>query len=292
MTPWPLRYPPAFSTLAERSARKLRMSGVRAAEPPVALDAASWRALISPVDGAGVQVTWLLSYTSGQETGSLLTVVTRDPEGIVACFGSNRVPAIHLPPVQPLGSIHIFEQDEAVPALQLLESEFDAGRHVVRAALERHWAAGTLPTLEYRYFNPLLWNAEPLGAVVATPEAGNYSPAQIAGLLDHPVFAGWFWRDDAMFDAARRLKSGPSASRRAKQIDSVAAAHFDTEVVASYQRRLEATACWLARAAQPEAAAMAMSAAATYFRQRPGRLTICPPPDRYRIGCGRGQFAD
>ena len=121
-------------------------------------------------------------------------MVTCDPDGIVACFGSNRAPAEHLPPVQPLGSIYIFTQDEVVPALQLLESEFDTGRHVVRAALERHWAAGTLPTLEYRYFNPLLWKAEPLGAAVATPEAGNYSPAQIAGLLDHPVFAGWFWR--------------------------------------------------------------------------------------------------
>ena len=102
------------------------------------------------------------------------------------------------------------------PALLLLESDFDQGRYVVQAALERHWASETLPPLEYRYFNPLLWDAEPLGAAVATPAAGNYSPAQMAGLLDHPVFAGWFWRDDAMFDAARRMKSGASASTRAQ----------------------------------------------------------------------------
>ena len=57
-----LTLPPAFSTLAERSARKLRMSGVRGAEPPVDREAASWRALISPVDGAGVQVVWFVSY--------------------------------------------------------------------------------------------------------------------------------------------------------------------------------------------------------------------------------------
>jgi hypothetical protein len=258
------------------------MSGVRAAEPLVALDAASWRALISPVDGAGVQVIWFVSHTPGQDTGSLLTVVTRDPDGIVACFGSNKVPAERLPPDQPLGSIYIFVQDETVPDLQLLESEFDSGRHAVRAALERHWAAETLPPLEYRYFSPLLWNAGPLGAAVATPPAGNYSPAQMAGLLDHPVFAGWFWRDDAMFDAARRLKSGASVSRRAKQIDSVAATHFGAEVVASYQRRLEATACWLAEAAQPEAAAMAMSVAA--------HISVCAPVEspfvRRLIGIG------
>ena len=277
-----LTLPPTFSTLAERSARKLRMSGVRAAASSAPLDTASWRVLISPVDGAGVQVTWFVSRTPGQETRSLLTVVTRDPDGIVACFGSDRVPAEHLPPAQPLGSIYLFAQDEAVPALQLLESEFDAGRHVVQAALERHWAAGTLPPLEYRYFNPLLWNAEPLGAAAPTPEAGNYSPAQSAGLLDHPVFAGWFWRDDAMFDAARRLKSGVSASRRAKQIDRVAAAHFNAEVVASYRRRLEATARWLAQAAQPEAAALAMSAAAHIAANAPAES----PFIRRLIGIG------
>jgi hypothetical protein len=64
-----------------------------------------------------------------------------------------------------------------------------------------------------------------------------------------------------MFDAARRLRAGASASRRARQIDNIATNHLSTELVASYRRRLEAAACWLARAAQAEAAAMAMSAA-------------------------------
>ena len=133
--------PPAFSALAERSARKLRMSGVRGAEPQVDREAATWRALISPVDGAGVQVVWFIRHTAEQDAGTLLTVITRDPEGIAACFGSDQVPVEHLPPDQPLGSIYNFAQDETVSALQLLESEFDAGRHVVQAALERHWAS-------------------------------------------------------------------------------------------------------------------------------------------------------
>jgi hypothetical protein len=274
--------PPAFSALAERSARKLRMSGVRGAEPQVDREAATWRALISPVDGAGVQMVWFIRRTAEQDAGTLLTVITRDPEGIAACFGSAKVSVEHLPPGQPLGNIYNFAQDETVPALQLLESEFDAGRHVVHTALERHWATGTLPPLEYRYFNPLLWDAEPLGADVATPPAGDYSPSQMAGLLDHPVFAGWFWRGDAIFDAARRITSRASASTRARQIDSVAAAHFGAEVVASYQRRLEATAWWLARAAQPEAAAMAMRAAAHISASAP----VESPFVRRLIGIG------
>ena len=274
--------PPAFSALAERSARKLRMSGVRGAERQVDREAATWRALISPVDGAGVQVVWFIHHAAEQDAGTLLTVITREPEGIVACFGSDKVSVEHLPPDQPLGNIYNFAQDEAVSDLQLLESEFDAGRHVVRAALERHLASETLPPLEYRYFNPLLWNAGPLGSAVATPPAGDYSPAQIAGLLDHPVFAGWFWRDDAMFDAARQMKSGASASTRARQIDRVAATHFGAEVVASYRRRLEATACWLAEAAQPEAAAMAMRAAAHISASAP----VESPFVRRLIGIG------
>ena len=277
-----LTLPPPLAALAERGARKLRMSGVRAAEAQIATEIAPWRALISPVDGAGIQVVWFIRRAAEQDTATLLTVVMHDPEGIVACFGSDTVAIDRLPPDQPLGSIYPFVQDETLPALQLLESEFDFGRQVVKAALERHWTAETLPPLEYRYFNPLLWNFEPLGAAVAPPEAGSYSPVQIAGLLDHPVFAGWFWRDDAMFDAARRLTSGAGASRRAKHIDSVAIAHFGAEVVVSYRRRLEATARWLALAAQPEAAAMAMSAAAHISASAP----VESPFVRRLIGIG------
>ena len=161
--------PPAFSALSERSARKLRMSGVRGAGTRVDREATTWRTLISPVDGAGVQVVWFIRRAAEQDAGTLLTVITRDPEGIAACFGSDKVSVEHLPPDQPRGSIYNFAQDETVPALQLLESEFDAGRHVVRAALDRHWAAGTLPPLEYRYFNPLLWDTEPPGETMTTP---------------------------------------------------------------------------------------------------------------------------
>ena len=97
--------PPAFSALAERSARKLRLSGVRGAEPQFDGEAATWRTLISPVDGAGVQVVWFIRRAAEQDAGTLLTVITRDPEGIAACFGSDKVSVERLPPDQPLGSI-------------------------------------------------------------------------------------------------------------------------------------------------------------------------------------------
>ena len=274
--------PPTLSALAERGGRKLRMSGVREPGPQIAPEADGWRALVSPVDGAGMQVVWFIHRAAGQGTGTLLTVVARDPDGIAACFGSRKVPADRLPPDRPIGSLYTFSQGEDAPAIQLLESGFEYGRHVVRAALEQHWAAETLPPLEFRYFNPLLWGAGSLAEAAPSPKAGRYSPAQTLGLLDHAIFAGWFWRDEAMFDAARRLASGSSAYLRTRQIRVLAAAHFSTVAVASYRRRLEAMACWLALAAQPEPAAMAMNA----VEQISGSAPAESPFIRRLIGIG------
>ena len=80
-----LTLPPAFDALAERSARKLRMSGVQR-HPRLTGKLPTWRALISPVDGAGVQMVWFVRHAAEQDAGTLLTVITRDPEGIAACF--------------------------------------------------------------------------------------------------------------------------------------------------------------------------------------------------------------
>ena len=77
--------PPALTALAERSARKLRMSGVRGAEPQVDREAATWRALISPVDGAGVQVVWFIRRAAEQDAGTLLTVITRVTPKVSQC---------------------------------------------------------------------------------------------------------------------------------------------------------------------------------------------------------------
>ena len=105
---------------------------------------------------------------------------------------------------------------------------------------------------------------------------------QTAALLEHPAFAGWFWRDDATVRCRAPLGAAPSAALRAQQIGSLATAHFIPELIASYQRRLEAMARWLALAGQPDPAAMAMSAV--------HQLTSCPPDEspfvRRLIGIG------
>ena len=61
-----LTLPPALSGLAERGTRKLRMSGVRRPTAPAAAQGEQWRALLSPVDGAGLQLIWFILYLWGR----------------------------------------------------------------------------------------------------------------------------------------------------------------------------------------------------------------------------------
>ena len=91
--------------------------------------------------------------------------------------------------------------------------------------------------------------------------AGTFSAAQTPALLDHPAFASWFWRGEALLDAARRAGTRQSLAARARQIGGLASAHFGPDVIASYRRQLEAMADWLTAAGQPQPAALAMCAA-------------------------------
>jgi hypothetical protein len=265
--------PPTLAAMAERSARKLRMSGVTIPAP----DSQGWRALMSPVDGAGAQVIWLVNYVDGQAQGTLVGVLSQDPKGIVVCFGSREVPAENLPPVQPVGNIHQAVQSDDVPPVSMLEVPFEVGRHVIRQALELNWASGTPTPLEYRLLNALIWQS-PTGdsgsAVVRDGEVSRFAndtssgaPVYTAALLDHPAFATWFWQTpeveagEASHFAARKLGARHSGPARASHIAELAQTGFGPDVRAGYRRRLQNMAQWLALAGQPETAALAQVAA-------------------------------
>ena len=109
--------------------------------------------------------------------------------------------------------------------------------------------------------NPLIWKAGEGVGESAAPLAGTFTAAQTPALLDHPAFVSWFWRGEALLDAARRAGTRQSLAARARQIGGLASAHFGPDVIASYRRQLEAMADWLAAAGQPQAAALAMCAA-------------------------------
>ena len=58
--------PPAQAAIAARSVRKLRMSGVSDRPEQLGHQPGGWRALLSPVDGAGAQVVWFIGARSSE----------------------------------------------------------------------------------------------------------------------------------------------------------------------------------------------------------------------------------
>lgn len=162
--------PPERAALAERSLRKLRLAGVPEPELPEPI---GWRALLPPIDSSGVQAVWFVQAPNAAGLGTLFGVLYKDPEGIIASFGSTNLPVSGLPPEQPPGSLHVIRMarteappspDEAgedlegdAPPILLLEVTFNTGRELVRRALEMNWASGHPTPPEYRLLNYLIW---------------------------------------------------------------------------------------------------------------------------------------
>jgi hypothetical protein len=253
--------PPQRAPLAERGQRKLRLGGVPLPRTEPGGGSLGWHSLISPVNGAGYQVIWFVGRSSLPNHRTLFSVLARDPDGIISSFGSTEVPIEALPLQQPPGSLHTVAQSADMPPITFLEATFDAGRRAVREAQELNWQSGTAAPLEYQLLNPLIWSTpldpEPEFQLISTADA----PGEASDILDHPAFAGWFWQDPALIEAALGLGKRPSSEERQASITSLARSRFTLEVVASYQRRLRSMARWLALASQTEMAARAWTVA-------------------------------
>lgn len=257
--------PASRAALAERGLRKLRLSGIqqtagRAAQ--LGQDDGAWRALLSPIDAGGGQVVWFVNRAAGKDHGQLLSLLVRDAQGIVAGFGASDVPAEALPASALPGTLHTIAQSDDGPQLQLLEVFFDTGRQVVYEALELNWQSGSPTPLEYRLLNPAIWRVafETDPELLPIPSAKPGVPGQSAALLDHPAFAGWYWQSAELTDLAHGLGLRLSTGARTERIAELAR-RMTPEAVRSYQRRLTGMARWLTLASQPEAAALAQSAA-------------------------------
>ncbi len=254
--------PPARAAVAARGYRKLCMSGV---PQPQRQDAGKWRALLSPVDGSGAQVIWFMrrpqdgpSEEDGR--GTLFSVLCKDPDGIIASFGTGEVPAADLPPEQPVGQLYLMQDSRETPPIALLEAPVAFGLAAVQRALALHWEAGTQPAAEYRLLNPQIWELD-VEPSWTCPAGGEFPAVEMSALLDHPAFATWCWAPPAVYDAAQRLGRRHTLAARRAHVDALARRHMDRATVASYCRRLEAMAAWLALAGEERTAALAAATA-------------------------------
>jgi len=147
--------PKAFAGMAERSLRKLRFTGVMY-NPPLPT---GWRALMTTADPSGHQTVWLVRHpqTSG-ESANILGFVLNYRTGVRQMFGSEDLPAEHLPREVDFG--------ETVPidvgggrSMTMLEVPFDYGRWLVLHASKPDGQGTELEPLpdEYKLYNDLIW---------------------------------------------------------------------------------------------------------------------------------------
>jgi len=268
---------PERRALAERSLRKLRLSGVDV--PPLESPEPAWRALISPIDGQGSQSVWFWLDPPKDESIRVFSVFINDLTGVWdAIYDRNDELAQCLPAECLPGAVHQAIFPGASTRLPLLETAFDVGRRLVREALAVNHARSQPSPLSYAVLSDLLWKWDDRG-LDERPPVERPSPAELAvlrartaDLLGHLAFETWFIQDEALLGTARRLGWGASAEvrpQRGQLLNELIRHYFGPQEVAIYCNRLENMAEWLWLAGEKDAARLALAAALTLKEDAP-----------------------
>jgi hypothetical protein len=254
---------PDLRPQAERLVRKLRFSGV-SVEPLPSPDPA-WRALISPPSALGQQSIWFMAGQMGRADARFLNILLHDRAGAVEAVGYAQVPIVMLPPERPLGHLHDVALPDGSGELLMLEASFDLGRRLVLEALAENRKTQIPVAGPLRLLSPWLWGVGGTDALPARflPELGDSEPLAMnsAQLLEHPAFAGWTLRSEAIIRAAEEFSRHPGWEPEVR-IRQLAGELFSApEVVEVFSRRLTAMSEWLLLAGDEPAAKHALAAA-------------------------------
>jgi len=266
--------------LAERSLRKLRFSQV--AVPALSPVDGTWRALVSPVDGAGGRVVWFVQDPDAWGRCSFIGLSFSDSQGVRQAYGHHSVPASALPERQRVGHVHHVAIGRGMPggrpavpegaSLYMLEAGFDYGRQLVYEAHAVNRAVGQPLPAEYRLLGPVLWQYEFEEVRRQLPPAPIISTdlmRETVHLLQHPAFRGWAVHGEQVVRyAATRFARGEQGGSH-PAFEHLAAAYFDQGEIERLRARLEAMGEWLWRAGEARWAGLALVAAATVVRTSP-----------------------
>jgi len=286
---------PALRPLAERSLLKLRLKQVPIAAPPPMDE--RWRALVSPIDGEGVQTVWFIQEADQQGVCRFLGMTISDSQGIAQAYGRYDVPATGLPRRLPMGRLHRISlsgvtpaqagehqvpnrrswRHEADPVLLLLEADLEYGRRLAQAGQESTLQQQRPLPVEYRLLGSMLWQYGDPAAATGRPSSGapESKPDLLpvtADLLAYPAFQGWFVRGDlAVRHAATMMQWTPTVFLEGVRSWAVALAraHFGPAALRQLRVRLEAMEEWLWRAGEIHLAELTACVAAT--------VTTTPP---------------
>ncbi len=258
--------PPDRRSLAERNLRKLQFSGVPLSDL-LPVDA-SWRTLVSPLDGVGSQVVWFIHYNSdatrSDSTCWFLGLTLSGEQETVNAYGGSAVPVLLLPPHQPQGYFHVVSLPDH-SMLNMLEANLDYGRRLVREWQQLTWARDHEMPPEYRMMGHRLWEYQEDASGPPPVEVEN--PLlwldEMPQLLDHPAFKGWFVYDNQAVDYIFKAWSTFQSPHWKTWTTQLTQIYFDKQRTAVLQNRLLGMAEWLSWAKEPRLAHLAMAAAQT-----------------------------
>jgi len=270
---------PQLHEALERAQRKLTLAGVSI--EPLPLPDSSWRTLVSPIDGGGVQKVLFIQPCSDSKRYRFLSLTISDRFGIVDAEGGDGVASLQFPEPAPLGTVHTFVLFQYVLSLLLMEADFDYGRRLILRGLQTHFEKNIPTPLAYRLWNDFIWgySAETVKTDFQLPRHRSKPDADYlarsSSLLDLPAFATWFVQSPLIEEYAERLFSrvtphGVDISHA--WLAELTEAHFDNpEILERFAWRLQTMSEWLLLSGQEEAAHLALIAGSYLHRIPPSQ---------------------
>jgi hypothetical protein len=254
---------PSLQPQAERLLRKLRFSGVSV--EPLPRPDPGWRALIGPPSAFGQQSVWFIAGGMGEAHARFLNVLLHDRAGAVRAVGHDPVPSLMLPPERPLGYLHDIVLPDGSGALLMLEAAFDLGRRLVLEAIAENRRTQIPVAGSLRLLSPWLWGIGGTDKIPARslPDVGDSRQLAMdaAVLLEHPAFAGWTLRSEAIVRAAEEFARHPGREVQARVRHLIGELFSSPEAVEVFRQRLTAMSEWLLLAGDEPASKHALAVA-------------------------------
>ncbi|MBU0493522.1 MAG: hypothetical protein KKA73_13385 [Chloroflexi bacterium] len=265
---------PDLSDRAERALRKIRFRGLEITPlPPVP---AACRALVTPVDGRGNQMLWLLYQEPAAPRVRFLGLVFNDTLGLQDAFGEEAALPDRFPALGPVGEVHLTRfQDRPI---LLLEIPYDYGRRLLRQGLAQRFRLGLPTPLEYRALNDQVWDYElpsdlPARMPVVTPAQQRALFPWVGQLLDQIALGGWFLEGELIYTYAERfthwrhIDSQDPLARR--WLMNLVTEYFTPDALSRLQTRLLQMSEWFMWSEDQDTARLAWVAAVTLPRVPP-----------------------
>ncbi len=253
--------PSPLQEVAQRGARKLRMSGVQKENPPQV----RWRALVSPPDVFGGQTFWLAREESGEQ--EMIGVLGNMDLGLQFAFRLRDVPPDFVPePENGARMVTVSSPDgtEEGPFL-FLDAPLGHVRRWLRVFMHQNYTAEyQLPVVFRQHILRFWWETEQEGLTPppSAPEPSDDAYLNPLLLFQHPALAAWYVEPPSnVLEERRWLRAGLSERVFTEILSTIDPQAFPAPFWREVAQRLVYMAEWLLIAQETEHARHALAAA-------------------------------